>query len=181
VEPTDEQLARAAMIGDREAFGALVDRWRTPLIGYLVGILGGRDDAEELAQDAFLRAWRKLPTVRDPACARAWLYRVARNLAMKRRKVLSTVALECDPPERPSLPGEEERLPGLLAAVARLGGNHREVVSRKHFAGQTIDQISRQLGIPAGTVRSRLSRAYAELREILATAETERPASRTPR
>ena len=61
----------------------------------------------------------------------------------------------------------------LLAAVGRLSEPHREVVSRKHFAGQSGDRIARQLGVPPGTVRSRLSRAYAELREMLTEQESD--------
>ena len=168
---TDEQLAQAAIEGDTRAFGALVDRLRAGLIGYMAGLLGTRDDAEELAQETFLIAWQKLDGLREPARVAGWIYRIAHNLAMKQPKVVRTVPLADDPPAGDGQSPEDRRLVSLLAAVARLSGPHREVIARKHFAGQRGDQIAQQLGIPPGTVRSRLSRAYGELREMLTEQE----------
>ncbi len=168
---TDEQLAQASKEGDSQAFGILVERLRAPLIGYVTGLLGRREDAEELAQEAFLTAWQKIGDLRVPGRVNAWIYRIAHNLAVKRPRQIRTRPLTQDPPlgggSRP-----DERLLGLLAAVARLSESHREVISRKHFAGCTGEAISRQLGIPLGTVKSRLSRAYAELRVMLVEQES---------
>jgi RNA polymerase sigma-70 factor (ECF subfamily) len=98
VERTDEQLVRASIDGDPLSFGILVQRLRAPLIGYVTGLLGNKDDAEELAQDAFLIAWQKLPGLRVPARAKAWIYRVAHNLASKRRWQTRMEPLVDDPP-----------------------------------------------------------------------------------
>ena len=167
MDRTDEQLARASIEGDPQAFGILVDRLRAGLIGHVTGLLGRRADAEEVAQEAFLTAWQKLGTLREPARVGAWIYRIAHNLATKRAKVAQTVPLAVDPPAERGEPETDPRLVALLAAVAGLTPPHREVIARKHFDGQSGDEIARQLGIPPGTVRSRLSRAYGELREIL--------------
>ena len=167
MDRTDEQLARASIEGDSQAFGVLVDRLRAGLIGHVTGLLGRRADAEEVAQEAFLAAWQKLHSLREPARVGAWIYRIAHNLATKRAKVAQTVPLAVDPPADGGEPEADRRIVSLLAAVARLSRPHREVISRKHFDGQSGEQIARQLGIPPGTVRSRLSRAYGELREIL--------------
>lgn len=170
MERTDEQLAQASMGGDSRAFGILVERLRGPLIGYVTGLLGRREDAEELAQETFLIAWQRIPTLRVPARVNAWIYRIAHNMATKRPKEVFTERLSEDPPGRPgSKP--DQRLVALLAAVAQLSEPHREVISRKHFAGCSGEKIARQLGIPVGTVRSRLSRAYAELRTMLVEQE----------
>jgi RNA polymerase sigma-70 factor (ECF subfamily) len=165
VEASDAQLARAAIEGDAPAFGRLVERLRAPLIGYLIGLTGGRDDAEELAQETFLKAWTRLDGLHEPAAVGAWLYRIARNLAMSKVRRPRTVPLAADVAQ--GEPGEDPRLLSLLAAVARLGESHREVIARKHFAGQSGQAIAQQLGVAEGTVRSRLSRAYEELRELL--------------
>jgi len=169
VEETDAQLAQDAGRGDANAFGVLVDRFRCALIGYLAGLLGTRDDAEELAQETFLRAWREAPGLREPATVGAWLHRIAHNLAMSHVRRPRPVPLVVDPPGPDPAAGEEDRTVALLAAVGRLSGPHREVIGRKHFGQCTVDEIAVQLGIPAGTVRSRLSRAYCELRGLLAS------------
>ena len=168
MERTDEQLASASQGGDTRAFEILVERLRAPLIGYAMGLLGTREDAEELAQETFLIAWQKLAGLRAPARVSAWTYRIAHNLAAKRPKRVRTQPLTEDPPMG-SKTGHDPRPLGLLAAVARLSELHREVISRKYFAGYSGEQIAQQLGVPVGTVKSRLSRAYAELRAMLAS------------
>lgn len=171
MQRTDEQLASASQQGDTRAFGILVERLRAPLIGYVTGLLGRREDAEELAQETFLIAWQKIAGLRAPARVNTWIYRIAHNLAVKRPKRIPTQPLTEDPPV--SSGGKPHpRLLGLLAAVARLSEPHREVISRKHFAGYSGEEIARQLGIPVGTVKSRLSRAYAELRAMLVEQES---------
>jgi RNA polymerase sigma-70 factor (ECF subfamily) len=158
------------MTGDTEAFGVLVERLRAPLVGYLVGLMGARDDAEEVAQEALLTAWERLRSLRDPARVSAWIHGIARILAAKRVAASRPVPLVDDPPARPGACAEDPEVAcaaSLMGAVGRLSGPHREVILRKHFGGLTGDQIARQLGIAPGTVRSRLSRAYAELRAIL--------------
>lgn len=172
MEPTDEQLAQASIERDPQAFGVLVERLRAPLIGYVTGLLGRRDDAEELAQEALLIAWRKIPDLRIPARVSAWIYRITHNLAAKRPKRVPTEPLRHDPPMQ-GTGSQDQRLVELLAAVARLSGPHREVISRKHFAGCSGEEVARQLGVSPGTVRSRLSRAYAELRRMLVGQEVD--------
>ncbi|OHB69804.1 MAG: hypothetical protein A2V70_14710 [Planctomycetes bacterium RBG_13_63_9] len=79
MDRTDEQLARASIQRDPEAFGILIERLRCPLIAYITGLRATRDDAEELAQETFLAAWQKLPGLRDPARVKGWIYRIAHN------------------------------------------------------------------------------------------------------
>jgi len=140
---------------------------RGPLIGYIAGLLGTREDAEETAQDAFLAAWQHIGNLRDPGRVSRWIYRIAHNLATKRVAKARSVPLNADPPSPEGDGRHQERLVSLLAAVAKLSEPHREVIARKHFSGASGGEIARQLGVAPGTVRSRLSRAYAELRTIL--------------
>ncbi len=155
------------MRGDAEAFGILAVRLRSGLIGYLAGLTGNRDEAEEIAQEAFLAAWRNLHGLRNPACVGAWLFRIAHNLTTKRAKRRPDAPLTFDPPVPTPDARREERLLGVVAAVGRLSDEHREVIMRKHFGGYSGNEIAEQLGVAPGTVRSRLSRAYAEIRALL--------------
>jgi RNA polymerase sigma-70 factor (ECF subfamily) len=167
MEKTDSQLAADACRGDANSFGILVERYRTALIGYVAGLLGTREDAEELAQETFLRAWREAPRLNDPASFGGWLYRIAHNLAMSHARKPHPVPLADDPPDCIAGIAKEAPTIALLAAIDRLGEDHREVIARKYFDRLTVEEVARQLGIPAGTVRSRLARAYGELRRML--------------
>ena len=167
MDQTDEQLALAAIGGDAHAFGILVERLRGPLVGYITGLTRSRDDAEEVAQEAFLAAWRNLDGLREPERIAGWIYRIARNLAAKKPQAVLTMPLEGDPAAPQTDQHQADRITALLAAVAQLSEPHREVISRKHFLGASGQQIAEQLGIAPGTVRSRLSRAYDELRSLL--------------
>ena len=97
VEKTDAQLAREAGQGDARAFGVLVERYRAALVGYMAGLLCAR---EEVAQEAFLRAWQETPALQDPSTFGGWLYRIARNLATSRARRPRPVTLTADPPAR---------------------------------------------------------------------------------
>ncbi len=171
MEKSDAQLAEAAARGDKLAFGALVERFRAAVIGQLVGLLGSRDDAEEIAQEAFLKAWQKLPSLEKSEAFGAWLHKIAHNMALGRVRRPRSVPLPSDVPERACGDPAAERHVRLLAAVGRLSQSHQEVIARKHFAGCSGGQIAQQLGISEGTVRSRLSPAYDELRGMLSARE----------
>src|SRR5579862_9487016 len=82
VNLTDQQIAARAGVGDVTAFVQLVERYRAPLIAYVFALTGRRDEAEELAQDAFCRVWEKLPTLCRKDRLVGWLYRIAHNLAV---------------------------------------------------------------------------------------------------
>jgi RNA polymerase sigma-70 factor (ECF subfamily) len=167
VDQTDAQLAQEAGQGNPHAFGILVERYRAGVVGYITGLLGAREDAEELAQETFLKAWQQARTLQNPATFSGWLYRIAHNLAMTQTRKRRPVPLLGDPPERVAADSDEDRSAAVLAAVARLSEDHREVIAKRHFDGFTHQETALQLGIPEGTVRSRISRAYRELREML--------------
>jgi RNA polymerase sigma-70 factor (ECF subfamily) len=164
VNLTDRQIANRAGQGDVAAFAQFVARYRAPLISYVHGLTGRRDDAEELAQEAFCRAWEKLPSLRQAGTLVSFVYRIAHNLAVSAARRPRPVMMPADQaaPERADASGEVHR------AVALLPEPHRVVVSLRHFSGLSHEEIARTLDLPAGTVRSRLSRAYDRLRPLLA-------------
>ena len=163
---TDREIASRARAGDVAAFVELVERYRAPLIAYVYGLTGARDDAEEVAQEAFCRAWEKLPALRRRDRLVSWLYRIAHNLAVSASRRPRPVALVREPSaagQAPADPAAE-----VHRAVAGLPDAQRIVVSLRHFTGLSHEEIARMLSVPAGTVRSRLSRAYSRLRPLLA-------------
>jgi RNA polymerase sigma-70 factor, ECF subfamily len=165
VNLTDQQIAARAGAGDVAAFVLLVERYRSPLIGYIYGLTGQREEAEELAQEAFCRVWEKLPTLRRHDRLVGWLYRIAHNLAISAQRRPRLAVLVDDPPSR-----EANAADGFLEvhrAVAQLPEPQRVIVALRHFTGLSHEEIAEVLSIPAGTVRSRLSRAYAVLRKVL--------------
>src|SRR5262245_23361496 len=97
VSLTDQQIAARAREGDVAAYVQLVQRYRAPLIAYVYGLTGLRDEAEELAQEAFCRVWEKLPSLRRRDRLVSWLYRIAHNLAVSARRRPRPVTLPDDP------------------------------------------------------------------------------------
>jgi len=166
VNLTDRQIAARAGAGDVAAYVQLVERYRAPLIGYVFGLTGRREEAEELAQDAFCRVWEKLPTLRRRDRLVSWLYRIAHNLAVSARRRPRLAVLTHDPPGPEAK--SADHLLAVHRAVAGLPEPQRVIVSLRHFSGLSHEEIAGVLSIPAGTVRSRLSRAYDKLRPVLA-------------
>ena len=168
---TQAQIVTRASRGDLSAFALLVERYRAPLISYVYGIVGVRDEAEELAQEAFCRAWQHLPRLKRPDKFASWLYQTAHNLAVSALRKPRLASLPDDVPaaktSSPTEAGQHEELAQVHRAVGELPEPFRETVALRHFSGMSHEQIAEHLGIAAGTVRSRLSRGYAMLRERL--------------
>ncbi len=164
---SDERAATLAARGDADAFMVLVERYRAPLIGYLYGLTGCRDQAEDFAQEVVCRAWEKMPTLRRPSRVGAWLYAIARNLgrtaARRPQPVALTVEAVGATNEEPCVDEWVE----VHRAIAELPETYRSAVVLRHFTGLSDRETAGALGVAEGTVRSRLSRAYAILRERL--------------
>jgi RNA polymerase sigma-70 factor (ECF subfamily) len=166
VNLTDRQIAARAGAGDVAAYVQLVERYRAPLIGYLFAMTGRREEAEELAQDAFCKVWQELPTLQRRDSMVSWLYRIAHNLAISASRRPRVAILTHDVASA-QVKSADEMLE-VHRAVADLPEPWRVIVSLRHFSGLSHEEIADVLSIPAGTVRSRLSRAYARLRVALA-------------
>ncbi len=174
----EESLVAACRSGDTEAFGILVNRYQDRLYSTILRLTGNRDDANELLQETFMRAYLKLGRFRGGSQFFTWIYRIAVNLTIShRRRVLGkghqphqTIELRFDPTDDSSQPlpldlMEKEEVHALVQrALDALQSDHRTVLVLKEFDGLRYEEIAEILNIPIGTVRSRLYRARAELR-----------------
>ncbi len=174
---TDNEAILRCQDGDREAFRHLVDRYRDVLFGTAVLMTGNRAVAEEQVQEALLSAWRGIKGFRRGSPVKPWLVRILVNavLSQQRRRTIPAVQLDGSDPQATALdfadPVEtlnalENRL-ALRRAIAELSPDHRQVVALRYFAGLTVPETARSLGVREGTVKSRLHRALAILRQQL--------------
>ncbi len=188
-EKDEANWLRAARAGDHHAFGRLVEKHQQRLFHCLLRLCGSADDAEELAQDAFVQAFVKLDSFQENAAFFTWLYRIAFNLAASRarrrrpRTSLDAV-IEAGAPEPTTSEHapdgqmlEQERSQLVHHAIGRLPQEHRQVIVLREIEGLDYQQIADVLETPIGTVRSRLSRARLQLRELLAPLFAEEPFS----
>ena len=168
----DRDDALAAAGGDRDAFERLY-RSQLPRVYSLVArMLGDQREAEEVVQDVFVRAWRKLPTFRGDAALSTWLHRLAVNVVLSRRKSdgirkdrTSDDEFAIDvAPARPATVGERLDLEG---AIAQLPTGARRVFVLHDVEGFTHEEIGGQLGITPGGSKAQLHRARLLLREAL--------------
>lgn len=175
---TDETLLAAVRAGHQEALAELFRRHRDPLYRYLYGLTRQRELAEDLLQDTFLRLWRqgnRLPhDTRMP-----YVYRIAVNLVRDHvRRTREHPGLPTDWEHRVSSDHEPmDRVADLDAvsrALATLSPDQRLTVGLHYFADQPVDGVAQILGIPAGTVKSRLHRAYRKLAQVMARQEGHR-------
>lgn len=164
---TQAEILARATAGDVEAFAQLVERYRAPLISYVFGLVGARDPAEELAQEVFCRTWQNLPRIRQPERLVNWMYQTAHNLAVSSLRRPRLAPLPDDVADRSPAPSPDEHAPAIHQAVGELPEPFRSTVALRHFSGMSHEQIAAYLGVPEGTVRSRLSRAYTQLRKRL--------------
>jgi RNA polymerase sigma factor (sigma-70 family) len=173
---SDERLLRLVGRGDAGALTMLYRRHADGLFGFLMRLAGDRMLAEEILQDTLLAVWRGAATFAGRSQVRTWLYGIARRQAHNRLRVTRPVESTLDDvPERAAVdPGPEElALAGLsrdrvLAAVERLSLVHREVVVLIAVAELSHAEIAAVVGVPVGTVKSRLHNARAALARALA-------------
>ncbi len=173
---TSEQEAmwiRQAQQGDQEAFGRLMSTYYTPLVGLLYRFCGDAGLAEDMAQEACLKAWLKLPAFDAQRGAfKAWLYRIALNLttdALRCRRVESSLdELPVPAAEDTALDGEERlRAQAVRTAVLALPEACRAALILREYLGLSYKEIAAALDLPMGTVMSRLHYARTLLREQL--------------
>ncbi len=172
-------LARARK-GDRAAFEVLVERYQRRVVGVTLAVVHNPDDAVELAQDAFIKAFRNLDQFESRSSFSTWLYRIAANLAIDfRRREGRHVVLRGEDAEH-----ELERIPSahgdsfgdvargelnqrIRAALDELTPEHRTVILLREVEGFSYDEIAEIVECPRGTVMSRLHYARTRLRSLL--------------
>ncbi|WP_238993411.1 RNA polymerase sigma factor [Nocardioides caldifontis] len=165
--------------GDLDAYAELVDR-HAPVALRTAVLLGAGADAEDVVQEALVKAYRSLGRYRDGAPFRPWLLRIVANEARNHhRSAVRRGAREQGVPLPPELldPGEQvadrQRKEQLLAAVGRLPERLRAVVVCRYLLELDEAETATALGVPRGTVKSRLNRGLSRLREQLPTTEWE--------
>jgi RNA polymerase sigma-70 factor (ECF subfamily) len=170
----DLDLVRRARDGDLDAFERLVERHQTGLVRFLTHMVGHTADAEDLAQDSLLRAYRALKTFRGQSAFRTWLYQIGANLARthrdKRRRRPEAPGADEPPAEWASEENVERRIVAhdlLRQALAALPGEWREAVVLRDIEGLDYKEIAEALDIPMGTVESRIFRGRQRLRELV--------------
>jgi RNA polymerase sigma-70 factor (ECF subfamily) len=175
----DAELIEAALTGDRTAFEGLVLRYQDRLYAAMVQVVGSADEAEDVVQDAFVRAFLKLDTFQNNSQFFTWLYRIAFNSAlsrMRRRKTTTSLdqareAVGDEPVDQFAGPDErllqQERVQMVQKALAQLSPDHRAILVLREMEDHAYEQIAEILNISIGTVRSRLSRARSQLKTVL--------------
>jgi len=171
----DEQLVAAIAEGDREALGVLYDRFASSLLAVALRMLGTSREAEDVVQDVFLEAWQRARHYdRARGTVRTWLMMRLRSRSLDRlRAGRRNRGVSLD---EQTLPEAESTADASLAALdndvlrkalADLPADQRRVLELGYFSGQSCAEIAATLSVPIGTVKSRMSRAIAHLRERL--------------
>jgi RNA polymerase sigma-70 factor (ECF subfamily) len=179
----DMILVERALEGDLAAFEQLVTRYQNKLVGYAARMLGDHDEAEDVAQEAFVKAYRALDSFRGQAQFSTWLYRIATNLCIdraraKKRRPQQAYSLDepldkdddkggrelPDSTFEPSQSVEREELRQTVrATMAEMPEKMRQVLVMCDMQGMPYEQIAQILNCPIGTVKSRLFHARADL------------------
>ena len=175
-EVEDRDLIAKARRGDVEAYNLLVSRWERRVYSYLVRLVNHREDAMDLSQDVFLKAYQNLNKLDDPARFSAWLFRIAHNEAfslLRKRRPESGLEESAEPAANyknsPALLPIELSL-AVESALNRLSGEQREAVLLKVYQGFKFEEMAEVLGCPVSTVKSRLYTALDVLKNTLAPA-----------
>lgn len=186
----ESQLIDQALEGDRNAFAKLVQLNQDRLFASMVQMTGSADEAEEVVQDAFIRAFLKLDTFQRNSQFFTWLYRIAFNSALtRRRRQRARVSLDHYRTEGgmevvdPGAGVDErllrnERVLSVRLALQQLTEEHRSILVLREMEEHSYETIAEILGISIGTVRSRLSRARRQLKltlEVMQRTEETKP------
>ncbi|MDX1623853.1 MAG: sigma-70 family RNA polymerase sigma factor [Gemmatimonadota bacterium] len=185
---SDEQLVAEARGGSQRAYRQLVDRFERPVYNLVARMVRDRTLAEDLAQEAFVKAFHRLETFRpEQGKFSSWLFKIAHNTTIDhlRRSRLDTVPLDAEGEDEPDyhaiLPDEEATSPldatlrgdlgqHLSVAIERLRPEYREVIVLRHQEGLAYDEIAEVAGLPLGTVKTYIHRARKELAALMTEA-----------
>jgi len=167
VKTDDRNVIERVLKGDTESFNILVRQWEKPIYNFVLRMIGDRDEAMDLCQDCFMKAYRELRTLKDHDRFSSWLYRIAHNACLSRiRKNYGKTWVELDPDTQPSHVPIENQL-AVQKALRQLPEEQREVVILKIFHSLKFDEIASIQGAPVSTVKSRLYMGFEKLRSIL--------------
>jgi RNA polymerase sigma-70 factor (ECF subfamily) len=188
---TDEDLVARSRGGDLDSFNQLILRWERPIYALAYRVIGREEDARDVVQETFLRAFRALPGFKGQAKFSSWLYRIALNLCRdwirrRRRSPLVELPEGVDPVELAAETGPVESIEDLASrkelseavaeAMSLLPEEQRTAIILKEYHGMTFQEIADLQGCPLSTVKTRLYQGLAVLRRNL-----ERSGRLTPR
>ena len=179
----DREAIRRVQAGETEAFELLVEKYRRKAFRLAFGVLREQEEALDVAQEAFVKAYRALPNFKGDSAFYTWLFRITMNLALDRKRQRATRArafgAEDVPPEEwertavSTEPNPEDEATGaerrarIARALDSLSEHHRSIIILSDIEGLAYREIAQVLGIPMGTVMSRLHHARKRLRETL--------------
>ena len=181
---TEKELITKAKKGDRDAFGQLVLTHQNKVYSLCVHMLNSREEAEDLAQEAFLKAWRSLDSFHEESSFATWMHRLTTNLCLdhlrkqsRRQNVSVAVSLDdeeavfAEPADLNSDPQRElerkERQKALEKGLKELPEHHRRALVMREVSGMSYQEIADALELDLGTVKSRIARAREALRKRL--------------
>lgn len=190
MEPSDWELVRRARDGDRSAFRTLVERYQRKIAALALGMLRNREDALDVVQETFTKAYQSLDRFKGDSSFYTWIYRIASNLCIDHQRrdsklvyvpldarstdgettgeEIPAAALEGNEPDEPFQRARDAEISeGLAKAISELTPEHRAVILLREVDGLSYEEISQVLGCPKGTVMSRLHYARRQLQERL--------------
>lgn len=179
----DRELVAKARTGDRRAFGKLVEKYQRRVYSLAFGILRQREDAWDVAQEAFVKAYKKLDRFEGNAAFYTWLYRITYNLSIdtlrekarrdtvdlnESRKIEEALESDGQPHEHPDQMAQRKELHRVLQeAMKKLSDKHRAIIVLREVEGLSYEEMAEVLGISKGTVMSRLFHARQNLQTLL--------------
>jgi RNA polymerase sigma-70 factor, ECF subfamily len=186
---TDEELVARSKTGDVDSFNQLVKRWERPIFALAYRTLGREEDARDVTQETFLRAFRALSGFKGDAKFSSWLYRIALNLCRdwmrkERRAPLVAVSEDVDVEQMAAAQGPVETVEDLAAraelhrevakAMERLPAEQRQAIILKEYHGLTFQEIADLMKCPLSTVKTRVYQGLSTLRKQLGEQMTPR-------
>jgi RNA polymerase sigma-70 factor (ECF subfamily) len=174
----EDALVRQAVAGRQSAFNALVECYQRRIYNYCYRMVGNADDASDVTQEAFVRAWRNLGSFRVGEPFSPWLYRIAHNLCidhLRRKPAALSLDVEmeegrdpADSAEGPQVALEaSETRRAIQSAIADLPEKYRSVMLLRHGQGMSLEEISEALSLPLNTVKVHLFRAREQMKSRL--------------
>lgn len=178
MSPNERQLVARARQGNTEAFEALVNIHAQYVYNLALRVLGNPQDAEDISQEAFLRAWQALPRFRGEAKFSTWIYRIVTNLCYNRlpriRKELETLETEDGaltlPDKRQNVENavlEGELRDELHQGIDNLSESYRLLITLRHLQEMSYNEIAQVTGMPIGTVKTGIYRARRKLQAVV--------------
>ena len=165
---TENDLIKKCKKGSREAFNILVSNYQQQVINIAYGMLSNQEDAYDAAQEVFVRVYKSIESFKEQSSFTTWLYRITKNVCSdipRKRQKHSDIKDESPTPEENMEISERQR--AVREAISELKEEYRTVITLCDIEGLSYDYIAEVLGIPSGTVKSRINRARSALKKNL--------------